>query len=83
MDLAYTQPDSSESRSAILFMYTHATHLMAKEIEDLDFDCMVPNQVTLYIATYAGLRGINTRPTPLRALVKISVSNIHGACIET
>ena len=34
--LPYVQPDASESRPAILFLYTCATHLTANEIEDLD-----------------------------------------------
>jgi hypothetical protein len=63
---------------------SHPTHLMAKEIEDLDFDCMVRNNFTLYIATYANLRGINTLPTPPpRTLVQMSVSITHLACIVT
>jgi hypothetical protein len=56
MNLSHVQPDASESRPAILFLYAYATHLTAKEFEDLDFDGLVRNKVTLYIATYADLR---------------------------
>ena len=83
MDLAYVQPDSSVSRPTILFLYTYATYLTAKELVDLDFEGMVRNKVTLCIARYVDLRGINTLSHPsLLTLVQMYVSNIHGACIH-